>query len=566
MNHQFFYIILILFCGFSPSKLFSEERSELLYRHTIHEYHQLLSQKKQIPEEIWLQLVRDFKHIEKNFPTSPQAPQSLLQIAQIYRILYQTTLNKTHINRSLRTLRQLIEIYPETPLADDSQFMIGKIFEEDKKEMTLALLEYNKVLLYNGDQKTKATQKIRELQKRKLPSYQLLNIPKTAPQFGGRHQGGISIDQSRALPKARILSVRYWATAKWSRIVINSSRPIPFLHGNLPSNVSQTSKEFRHRYFVDMLDSRSTPKIIASLEEKNRLIHEVDIQILNPRITRLAFSSDNPVSVKVFDYEVSGQNFITLEILPEKVAPPFLSPNGMQQQNTDPAFTKGTIKRIIIDPGHGGHDPGASGFGIHEKDIVLAVGRDLKKTIEKNTHLKVFLTRNTDRFLSLEARSAFARQHKGDLFISLHVNAHPAQEARGIESYFLDVTDDQSSIKLAERENSMSDQGLQNFNMILRDLLTLSQSSQSSRLTHAIHARLLTNIRTDFHIDTRNLGVKEAPFLILLGVGMPAALLEISFITNPEENQRLRETKYRESISKGIFQGIQDYILQQNQG
>jgi len=421
-------------------------------------------------------------------------------------------------------------------------------------------------LPYNGDQKNRALKKIKQLRKKNLPPLHLFAPPKSSLNLGKKHQGGISIDQSRALPKATILSVQSWATAKWARIIINSSRPIPYLYRNLPSLPAQKSEPLPLRFYVDLLDSQSTTRVVASLQEEGRFIHNVEFQTLNPRITRLTFTLDHPISLKIFDYEVSHQNIITLEMAPEKPKSFPVSLTDPPKQTISPAFIKQTIKHIIIDPGHGGRDPGASGFGIDEKDIVLAIGHELKKLIEKNTSLKVFLTRSTDRFLSLEARSALAKQYKGDLFISLHVNAHPAQEVHGIESYFLDVTDDQSSMKLAIRENKMSDQGLHNFTMILRDLLNLSHSSQSAILTHSIHNQLLRNIRANFRTGIRNLGVKKAPFLILLGVGMPATLLEISFITNPEENRRLQDTKYYETISEGIFQGIQDYVLQQKQG
>ncbi len=566
MTHRFFCTILLFFWGFSLSPLVSTERSETLYQQANRQYHQFLSKRKLIPQEKWMRLIRDFEHIQKNFPASLQAPISLLRVGILYRQLFLATDHEIYLNRGLRTLRQLIEVYPQTTLADDGQFIIGEIFEEDKKETTLALLEYNKVLQYNGDQKNKALKKIKQLRKKNLPTLHLFEPPKARTNLGKKHQGGISIDQSRALPKAKILSVQSWATAKWARIVINSSRPIPYLYRNLPPIHSQKSEPLPLRFYVDFLDSQSTISVVASLQEEGRFIHNVEFQALNPRITRLTFTLDHPISLKVFDYQVSHQNVITLEMTPEKPKPFSFSLRDPPKQTISPSFIKQTIKRIIIDPGHGGRDPGASGFGIDEKDIVLAIAHELKKLIEKKTSLKVFLTRSTDRFLSLEARSALARQYKGDLFISLHVNAHPVQEAHGIESYFLDVTDDQSSMKLAIRENNMSDQGLHNFTMILRDLLNLSQSSQSARLTHSIHNQLLRNIRTNFRTGTRNLGVKEAPFLILLGVGMPATLLEISFITNPEENRRLQDTKYYQTISEGIFQGIQDYVLQQKPG
>lgn len=540
------------------------DHSEALFQKANKIYQAFLQSKNsEVSEQQKLQLIKDFKYIQNNFPTHPLAPLSLFQIGNLYRQLFHATHKHAYLNRSLQTFRHLIKIYPNTKLVDDSQFLIGRIFEEDKNELPLALLEYSKVLQYGDDQAKLALQKITQLQKQQLPTPDLFPFSSVKPQSSQKRQGGISIDHSRSLPKAKILSVQYWATENWMKIVINSSRPIPFLYGDLPPSPPPSS----HQFHIDLLDSYSFVPVVANLIEENRFVQDVVLKAVNPRIARLTFASNTPVFWKVFNYEYSNQNTITLEIFPQisPILPVAITDQSVPQPIDASSFVKRPIRHIIIDPGHGGFDPGAVGFGIYEKDIVLSIGQKLKNMIEQQTSLKAFLTRDTDRFVSLEERSAFAKQHNGDLFISLHVNAHPVKQAHGIESYYLNTTDNQATHQLVIRENQMRAQGLQNFNNILRDLLNLSDSSQSETLTKSIHNYLLKNIGKRFS-TVRNLGVKEAPFLILLRAGMPATLLELSFITNPEENHRLQDIQYHKIVAEGIFQGIQNYILQQRQG
>ena len=524
------------------------------------EKYQSLPKNLPLPEEKALQLIEEFGQFQSQFPTHPQAALALFQMGKLHRQLFHASGQHAYLLQSLKTFRQLIQDYPNSTLTDDSQFFIGVILEEDKKEPALALLEYQKVLEYQQDQAKRARQKIKQLQKSNGLAH-LLSGRKTPSFPAQKYQGGLAISPSRALPKATILSIRYWATEHWLKIVINTSRPIPFLYGILlPSPSSQV-------LHVDLLDSQPATDLVANLQEKDRFIDNWALQVLNPRITRLTFAASRQVSWRVFDYESSNQNTIIVEVFPQEVERPAdLLTDGTDAPRKEIALAQRPIRHIVIDPGHGGVDPGGVGFGIYEKDIVLAIGRELKKIIENRSSLKAFLTRNSDRFLSLEERALLAKQYQGDLFISLHVNAHPVKTAHGIESYYLNVTDSWTTQQLAIRENQMSAAGLQNFSNILKDLLRWKDFSQSENLTKTLHAHLLKNVGQHVAKAPRDLGVKEAPFLILLQAGMPATLLEISFITNPQENLRLQNLPYQKAVAEGIFQGIQAYILQQNQG
>lgn len=563
-NRSVFCLWVVLFVSFGSGE--ASEGAGVLFQKALQTYQSLALAKNQpLPEKKTLQLIEEFEHIQAKFPAHGQAPLCLFQVGKLYRRLFQATQQQSYLLQSLQAFRRLIQTYPQSTLVDDSQFFIGKIFEEDKQEPALALLEYNQVVQYQQDQEPLARQRIKQLQK-SSGLFPALSEPAQASSLSAqKYQGGIAISRSRTLAKAKILSIRYWATEHWLKLVINTSRPIPFLYGILLPAKSSADAQVLH---IDFLDSQPDTELVANLKEKDRFVDELVLKVLNPRITRLTFATHQRVSWKVLDYESANQNTIIIEVFPQnsQSPSPWLARPTFSKPAEELSLKKRPIRHIVIDPGHGGIDPGGVGFGLHEKDIVLTLGQELKKIIESRSSLKAFLTRNSDRFVSLEERSTLAKQYQGDLFISLHVNAHPVKAAHGIESYYLNVTDSRTTRQLAIRENQMSEEGLENFSNILKDLLHSKDFSQSENLTRTIHRHLLKNVGQQVAQPPRDLGVKEAPFLILLRAGMPATLLEIAFITNPKENLRLQDSQYQKAVAEGIFQGLQDYILQQKQG
>lgn len=217
------------------------------------------------------------------------------------------------------------------------------------------------------------------------------------------------------------------------------------------------------------------------------------------------------------------------------------------------------ISRIVIDPGHGGKDPGAIGpNGEKEKDITLAVGKLLADQLEEKG-FTIYMTRRSDVFIPLEERTAFANKKKVDLFISIHVNANENVSSRGVETYFLNLTTDANSMKVAERENVMIKQSMSELQFILRDLMLNARINESSRFASSIQHSVISSLNRSGY-GGKNNGVKQAPFFVLMGARMPSALIEMGFITNPAECRLLQKRSHQESIVKGIVKGINTFI------
>jgi N-acetylmuramoyl-L-alanine amidase len=213
--------------------------------------------------------------------------------------------------------------------------------------------------------------------------------------------------------------------------------------------------------------------------------------------------------------------------------------------------------RVIIDPGHGGHDPGALGQRISEAEVVLDVALKLEALL-KEAGIGVVLTRRTDEFVPLEERPAIAMREQGDLFLSIHANASRKRTVRGIESYVLNFATDPDAEEVAARENASTGRTLGSLPEIVK-AITLNSKLNESRSFAGLIQRAMTAELKVADPGLRDLGVKQAPFVVLIGASMPSVLVEISFITNPQEGRLLKTSAYRERIATALFSAIRGY-------
>ncbi len=218
------------------------------------------------------------------------------------------------------------------------------------------------------------------------------------------------------------------------------------------------------------------------------------------------------------------------------------------------------IGRIVIDPGHGGHDTGTLGpTGLEEKEVVLDVGLKLKKLLEVNTGCEVVMTRSDDTFIPLEERTAIANEKSADLFISIHANASPDQSARGIETYYLNFTSSPDALEVAARENASSQEAVHQLQDLIKKIALTEKIEESQDFASQIQREVYNHV-TKASGAQRDRGIKKAPFVVLIGANMPSVLAEISFLTNPKDEHLLRRPDYREKIAEALYAGILDYL------
>jgi N-acetylmuramoyl-L-alanine amidase len=218
------------------------------------------------------------------------------------------------------------------------------------------------------------------------------------------------------------------------------------------------------------------------------------------------------------------------------------------------------IGRIVIDPGHGGHDTGTIGpNGLQEKDLVLEVGRRLGKLLETRLGAEVVYTRKDDTFIPLETRTAIANQQRADLFISIHANSSRDSAARGVETYYLNFTSSPEALEVAARENAVSEKSIYELQDLVKKIALKEKIEESREFAGDVQESLHGGLAAKSPA-IRDRGVKKAPFIVLIGANMPSILAEISFVSNPTDEHRLETSEYRQKIAESLYHGIAKYV------
>ncbi|MDQ7830258.1 MAG: N-acetylmuramoyl-L-alanine amidase [Desulfovibrionaceae bacterium] len=237
--------------------------------------------------------------------------------------------------------------------------------------------------------------------------------------------------------------------------------------------------------------------------------------------------------------------------------PAYKPPPGSEKRLGDLVEQLGlTVRTIMIDPGHGGKDPGAQGLGgLVEKDVNLRFAKILGKKLEEHG-FQVLYTRTKDVFIPLEERTAMANAKKADLFVSIHCNAHGDAKSTGLEIYSLNLASTEDAVRVAARENAVSAKTISDLQLILTDLMLNTKMKESRELARTVQDRAVSSVA---RWKTRNRGAHEAPFYVLMGARMPAVLVEMGYITNPDDAKRLASDKYLEALAQGMVNGLVAY-------
>lgn len=335
-----------------------------------------------------------------------------------------------------------------------------------------------------------------------------------------------------------IKGIRYWSSPDYTRVVVDLTGTPEYSQNRL------TDPE---RLYFDLKNTLITKEIVTSVPIGNDILKTV----------RAGQFTCDTVRVVLDLKDIKEFNVFVLEDPARLVIDVYGKERG---EIPDKASLK---RRIVIDPGHGGHDPGAVGLsGLYEKDVVLDIALKLKEILSENPLYEVFLTREKDIYIPLEERTAIANKKKADLFLSIHANASPQRKAKGVETYLLNWTDNNEANRVAARENKISLKKMQEMNRqmdilggILGDLERQMKRDESVNLANQIQNSMITTL------DGReNLGVKWAMFFVLFGARMPSVLVEVSFISNPEEEKLLADVSFRYQIAQAIADGLNRYF------
>lgn len=378
---------------------------------------------------------------------------------------------------------------------------------------------------------------------------------------------------SAILPSAVLSEMKHWSTPDSTRISLELDRDVTWEAHELGKGAPGKPG----RVYVDLKRTR-LGKNVKNISIGDGLLKGARISQYRGDVVRVVLDTENIKEYKIFPLsnparlviDVRGERPTEISRLeqsvtamPERVVVPKLEEQPAVAEKRSRLHKKPTIskiRRVVIDPGHGGHDPGAVGpNGIQEKDVVLAIGLRLRELFKEGLGLDVVMTRSTDVFIPLEERTAIANKVGADLFLSVHANAAPNRLAAGIETYYLNLAKTDKVAQLAAKENGTSLDKVSVLQAILFDLMANYKLNDSAHLADEVQKSLHKKIRTHYS-DVKNLGVKQGPFYVLIGASMPSILVETAFLSNAVEEFRLKDPAYQDMVAEGILDGVRRYI------
>ncbi len=369
--------------------------------------------------------------------------------------------------------------------------------------------------------------------------------------------------------KTVVREIRHWSNPNYTRIVINLSNRASFSDRLL--NKDPSIKVGWRRLYVDIKGASVGPALQKSVPIHDGLLKGARAGQHDKTTVRVVLDIESIKDYKVYPLSVDDAYSIVIDVSGEKggidrgkgsqtaVIPRTKTPGEKTPLPLTPQPSL-RLGKIVIDAGHGGRDPGAIGkSGLREKDVTLKLARMLKERLSERLGSKIILTRDRDVYIPLVERTGIANSLDADIFISIHVNSSPKRSASGVETYILSAAKDEETRRLAARENSASASSVNDLEFILNDMLKTAKSNDSMRLAATVHDNLVGGLRRKYP-GVRSNGVKGAPFYVLVGTRMPSILVEVSFISNREEERRLRDERYLRELTDGIFAGILKFI------
>ncbi|MBI5453891.1 MAG: N-acetylmuramoyl-L-alanine amidase [Deltaproteobacteria bacterium] len=377
---------------------------------------------------------------------------------------------------------------------------------------------------------------------------------------------------------ADVTGVKHWSNPNYTRIVISLDKKTEFSHKLLNPDPA-INKDWR-RLYVDIKGAELGAGLDKSIPINDGLLKVARAGQFDKDTVRVVFDIESIDDFKIFPLsdpfrivvDVTGKGDSVAkaeEALPKEpqkpqpvIEKPF-SKRTPEIRSASPSITQQLglkVRKIVLDPGHGGKDPGAIGRGgLKEKDVTLKLGRMLKESLASKLDSMIVMTRNSDVFIPLEERTAIANSQDADLFVSIHINASPRRAASGVETYTLGLSNSEEAKRIAARENATSTRSVSDLEFILNDLIKTAKTNDSVRLAASVQDKLVAGLRAKYK-STKSNGVKGAPFYVLVGTKMPAILIEVSYISNPEEEKRLKDERYLKEIVDGITSGLIKYI------
>ena len=480
----------------------------------------------------WLRCIKKFQDVYKQDPSDPWSPAGMYMSGKLYSELYKQSNRKSDKHEAIDVFRRIIKCYPKSRYRAKAAEAIRTIETNASK-----------------NRKSKRVTHASKTKKKYTPV-----------KAQTKSSTGKAVDKTTI-----VTGLRYWSNPAYTRVVIDANRETSFTHKLLKKDPAINKPQ---RLYVDLKNSIRGENIEKFTPINDNLLRDVRAGQYKPNVVRVVVDIKSIETYKIFSLKHPFR--VVLDMSGNAIDAWSAVKNQKKAIATNSKkLAKGVSAKqpqldrplIVVDPGHGGHDFGSSGYlkKVYEKDITLQIAGRLAKKIQKKLQYKVLMTRNSDCYLTLEERTAIANTKNADLFISIHINDSENQSTYGIETYFLNLATDNSEITVAARENATSTKNISDLQTILTDIMQNTKINESSLLASYIQDSSCNYLKSRY-THVKNNGVKKAPFYVLLGARMPAVLIETSFISNSRECKRLTSSSYQEHLCEGIVNGIRKYV------
>ena len=560
--------LIILFNGVTHAAPSEEE----LYQEAREAYYTIQKDaEKRKFRHNWLKVIDNYESVIRKYPHGKREDQALYMMAKLYSELAPYSDSDKDLDSSSRYLNRLIDSHPESSLADDALFMLGENYER-KGEKKEAYQAYRRILEEHkaGDRLADAREKAAALKR--------FAAAKESPPVTDEDEPDNEA-QSKNIPGkvdtpgrlTGVVAVRHWSNPNYTKIVIDLDEQVKYKFHLLRQDPSLGTPT---RLYVDIFGARRLDSLQEEIPINDGLLKRARAAQYDPETVRVVLDIESIKDYKIYPLlspyriviDVWGDEVIKAPQIESLLQGELAAGKGMKGDDTL-SLSKQLglgVRKIVIDAGHGGKDPGALGpRGTEEKDITLALAKRVAAILEKELNYQVVLTRNNDRYLQLDERTAIANMENADLFISIHINANRNRRAYGMETYIMNArASDRFAAEVAARENAVTQNRMGEFGSILESILVDMQKTnkinESSKLASCTQETMCRYMSKRYN-KVKNLGIKKAPFYVLIGASMPSILVEAGFISNKTEEKRLRDPRYLDNLSRAISLGVDKY-------
>lgn len=522
----------------------------------------------------WLNCIQRYETIYRVYPNDSWAPAGMYKAAELYLQLFKLSGNSIYKNQAKDLLTRIRKRYPKSAYNGRARIL------QKSLAVNPARFQKNPKKLYSKKTETKNRTAIDLYKEKKDPVPVQHPTPQLQPKEVKPAPRAKPVEPKSPLPKGdtRVTSLRFWSNPEYTRIVVNADGERPYAHRLLRKD-PKLNKPFQ-RLYIDIDQTRLGQGVAEHTPINDNLLSQARAGQYLPHTVRVVvdiksfenykvFSLKDPFRIVIDVWGEGSNGADPMDQMQESLTQkPEDTPEKRSRITTDNLKSSDIarqlalgVRKIVIDPGHGGKDPGAPGAikGVWEKDIALKLAKNLAKKLRARLNCEVMLTRDTDKKLTLEERTAIANTERADLFISLHCNAARNKKLAGFETYMLNLATDDQAIAVAARENATSKKNISDLEYILSDLMKHAKIEESTRLANDVHLSMVKGMKKKYS-KINDLGVKQAPFYVLLGARMPSILIESSFISNKTECKRLLTESYRNDLCNAITDGVEKYI------